>query len=246
MATRCQYWCRGGPCVVRSNEQIWTGLQWWPPDVTSTGLGLGWIGRGSNVQCISGGCDMVIPPMDRMNERHDWKLRLRVVKISVVVYSPLLVFVAGDGVVQFVIWWVEEEVGVKPLYLHDHTPVLRVHPQTVSSIQLQQNTDCQFHSTINIQPLQGTNINLQKHGPLYTVYVPWRSVQHRPIHATLNIECTTIRARVANKRYTQIIRMQFLHYKWQKWLSEYNVQFHDSHKWNATIFDLYSCHPNII
>ena len=35
VVTRCQYcW---GPCKVRSNKQVWIGLQWWPPDVTSRG-----------------------------------------------------------------------------------------------------------------------------------------------------------------------------------------------------------------
>ena len=27
--------------TVRSNEQVWTGLQWWPPDVTSRGTRAG-------------------------------------------------------------------------------------------------------------------------------------------------------------------------------------------------------------
>ena len=27
-------------CTVRSNKQVWTGLQWWPPDVTSRGQGI--------------------------------------------------------------------------------------------------------------------------------------------------------------------------------------------------------------
>ena len=42
-------WGVEGPCTVRSNEQVWTGLQWWPPDVTSRDEGLGFGGRGSHV-----------------------------------------------------------------------------------------------------------------------------------------------------------------------------------------------------
>ena len=37
VATRGQYWWQEGPCTVRSSEQVWTDLQWWPPDVTSRG-----------------------------------------------------------------------------------------------------------------------------------------------------------------------------------------------------------------
>ena len=35
VATRCQYWWRGG--VGSSTEEFWTGLQWWVPDDTSRG-----------------------------------------------------------------------------------------------------------------------------------------------------------------------------------------------------------------
>ena len=35
-----------GPCAVGSNEQIWTSLQWWPPDVTNGG------GRRLHVSCL--------------------------------------------------------------------------------------------------------------------------------------------------------------------------------------------------
>ena len=34
-ATRCQYYEGGGI----TSEQVWTGLQWRPPDVSSMGLG---------------------------------------------------------------------------------------------------------------------------------------------------------------------------------------------------------------
>ena len=51
LATRCQYW---------SSEQVLTGLQWLPPNVTSGGAGTGasglhvWLGGGlySEVKCI--------------------------------------------------------------------------------------------------------------------------------------------------------------------------------------------------
>ena len=52
LATRCQYW---------SSEQVWTGLQWLPPDVISGGAALEPVGLMSDggglyseVQCIMG------------------------------------------------------------------------------------------------------------------------------------------------------------------------------------------------
>ena len=35
LATRCQYQLGGYP----ANEQVWTALKWWPPDVSSRGWG---------------------------------------------------------------------------------------------------------------------------------------------------------------------------------------------------------------
>ena len=39
-----------GACTERSNEQVWTCLQWWPPGVNSRGLGLEW-----RVPCLMSG-----------------------------------------------------------------------------------------------------------------------------------------------------------------------------------------------
>ena len=90
IATRC----RGGG--VSWSEQVWTGFQWWPLDVTSRGPhvwmrpGLGgpcamrshvaWSGDGqgqgdlySEVQCIMRNGDMGLPPLSQQNGRHLWK-----------------------------------------------------------------------------------------------------------------------------------------------------------------------------
>ena len=71
----------GGPCTVRSlSEQVITGLQSWPPNVTSKGELYGGWDQGpvwggflySEVQYILGSGHMG-SPMYRMMERHSWK-----------------------------------------------------------------------------------------------------------------------------------------------------------------------------
>ena len=67
---------RGGTrgCTVRPNEQVSTGLHWWPPDVTSRGWGQGqrvpmsqmsqvWRGMGlsQGVLCLGGGARAGLP-----------------------------------------------------------------------------------------------------------------------------------------------------------------------------------------
>ena len=85
-ATRCQYWSW--------SEKVWTGLQWWPPDVTSKGwcqgypwspMSQGQAGVYSKFQCIMDNGHMG-PPVDRhthMSENITFpQLRWRVVVIS--------------------------------------------------------------------------------------------------------------------------------------------------------------------
>ena len=48
--------------------------------------------------------------------------------------------------------------------------------------------------------MQGTDIPGQKHHAFIHVRIILRGMQLRPTHVTLYVECTTIRARAANKR----------------------------------------------
>ena len=85
VATRGQYWWQEGPCTVRSSEQVWTDLQWWPPDVTSRGPWSGQVpmsgrraGPGPGESCtVRSHAPWIMvtwgPPPPQWTDRHDWK-----------------------------------------------------------------------------------------------------------------------------------------------------------------------------
>ena len=76
-------------CTGRSNEQVWTMIQWWPSDVTSRGVplasclgeGLGFWGDLHNeVQCIIGNGYMGTPC--EQIDTHQWKYYLPVTSLA--------------------------------------------------------------------------------------------------------------------------------------------------------------------
>ena len=59
--------------------------------------------------------------------------------------------------------------------------------------------------------MQGKDFTTQKHCPFILVHVNLLGVWPTPACLTLCVECNTIKARVANKRYTQGRKALFLH-----------------------------------
>ena len=98
-----------GPCTVRSYDQVWKGLLWWPPDVTSMGAGVPMfhvsgpdLGPGSHFPCLGSGWAKtggrgavqqglmhhgnghMETPMNKMTDRYDWKHYLPTTSLVVV------------------------------------------------------------------------------------------------------------------------------------------------------------------
>ena len=67
--------------LTKPPSLVWTGLQWWPPDVTSRGGGARGGGLYNEVQCIVGNGHMGKPstPSNRTTDRDLWKHYLQAI-----------------------------------------------------------------------------------------------------------------------------------------------------------------------